>query len=191
MFLLTFRVTSVRAMPGVYRLYYPSRRVGEAVTTSCWIRMDFNCRSDRRHVACVFQRQAFLRRINGRVGGFNQVNQSLRWFVDNFALLADWRAALSRVIKFREALLMSEHDYEQKNRVLHLRDFANHLRLGYGVASKGNRAVLDPIERDVPQHLVVLLDPVESERSRRSMETLLTSGPHGDGLSLSPARETI
>ena len=29
------------------------------------------------------------------VGGFYQVNQSLRWFVDNFALLAEWRAALS------------------------------------------------------------------------------------------------
>ena len=29
------------------------------------------------------------------VGGFSQVNQSLRWFVDNFALLAEWRAALS------------------------------------------------------------------------------------------------
>ena len=40
------------------------------------------------------------------VGGFYQVNQSLRWFVDNFALLADWRATLSRVVKFREALLM-------------------------------------------------------------------------------------
>ena len=39
------------------------------------------------------------------VGGFSQVNQSLRWFVDNFALLADWRATLSRVIKFREMLL--------------------------------------------------------------------------------------
>ena len=29
------------------------------------------------------------------VGGFSQVNQSLRWFVDNFALLAEWHAALS------------------------------------------------------------------------------------------------
>src|SRR5580704_9221691 len=46
------------------------------------------------------------------VGGFNQVNQSLRWFVDNFALLADWRAALSRVIKFREVLLMPESGCE-------------------------------------------------------------------------------
>jgi vitamin B12/bleomycin/antimicrobial peptide transport system ATP-binding/permease protein len=41
------------------------------------------------------------------VGGFYQVNQSLRWFVDNFAQLAEWRAALLRVIKFREVLLMS------------------------------------------------------------------------------------
>jgi hypothetical protein len=32
MFPMTSRVTCVRAMPGVYRLYYHSRRVGEAVT---------------------------------------------------------------------------------------------------------------------------------------------------------------
>jgi ABC-type multidrug transport system fused ATPase/permease subunit len=59
------------------------------------------------------------------VGGFNQVNQSLRWFVDNFALLADWRAALSRVIKFREALLRSENGYEQENRAPHLASTAS------------------------------------------------------------------
>ena len=46
------------------------------------------------------------------VGGFYQVNQSLRWFVDNFALLAEWRAALSRVIKFREVLQMFESGCE-------------------------------------------------------------------------------
>jgi putative ATP-binding cassette transporter len=125
------------------------------------------------------------------VGGFNQVNQSLRWFVDNFALLADWRATLSRVVKFREVLLMSESGREQENRVLHLRDFADHLRFDYETASKGNRAVLDAIERDLAEHLVALFDPVESERSGRFMETLLTSEPHGDGLSLSPVRETI
>ena len=41
------------------------------------------------------------------VCAFYQVNQSLCWFVDNFALLAESRAALSRIIKFREALSMS------------------------------------------------------------------------------------
>ena len=56
------------------------------------------------------------------VGGFYQVNQSLRWFVDNFALLAEWRATLSRVVKFRDAL-MSESSYEQESQVLHLRGF--------------------------------------------------------------------
>jgi hypothetical protein len=32
MFPITSRVTCLRAAPGVYRLYYQSRRVGEAVT---------------------------------------------------------------------------------------------------------------------------------------------------------------
>jgi ABC-type uncharacterized transport system fused permease/ATPase subunit len=59
------------------------------------------------------------------VGAFSQVNQSLRWFVDNFALLAEWRAALSRVIRFREALLMSDSWRERETKTVHLRDIAN------------------------------------------------------------------
>ena len=62
------------------------------------------------------------------VGAFSQVNQSLRWFVDNFALLAEWRAALFRVIRFREALLMSESGRERETATAHLRDFANRPR---------------------------------------------------------------
>jgi len=38
------------------------------------------------------------------VGAFNQVQSSLRWFVDNFSSIADWRATLLRVASFREAL---------------------------------------------------------------------------------------
>ena len=38
------------------------------------------------------------------VGGFNQVQNSLRWFVDNFARIADWRATLFRVVAMRDAL---------------------------------------------------------------------------------------
>jgi len=39
------------------------------------------------------------------VGAFNQVQQALRWFVDNFSSIADWRATLYRVVSFREGLL--------------------------------------------------------------------------------------
>jgi vitamin B12/bleomycin/antimicrobial peptide transport system ATP-binding/permease protein len=65
------------------------------------------------------------------VGAFNQVNQSLRWFVDNFAVLAEWHASLFRVTKFREVLSMSEN-----------------------VAPKGKRAVLDVVELDVARRRV-------------------------------------
>ena len=39
------------------------------------------------------------------VGAFNQVQSSLRWFVDNTGSIADWRATLLRVMNFRQALL--------------------------------------------------------------------------------------
>jgi vitamin B12/bleomycin/antimicrobial peptide transport system ATP-binding/permease protein len=37
------------------------------------------------------------------VGAFNQVQGSLRYFVDNFPKIADWRSALLRVTTFRQA----------------------------------------------------------------------------------------
>jgi putative ATP-binding cassette transporter len=39
------------------------------------------------------------------VGAFNQVQTSLRWFVDNLPQIADWRATLLRVVAFRDALV--------------------------------------------------------------------------------------
>jgi putative ATP-binding cassette transporter len=35
---------------------------------------------------------------------FTQAQSSLRWFVDNFSVIADWRATLLRVASFRQAL---------------------------------------------------------------------------------------
>jgi putative ATP-binding cassette transporter len=37
-------------------------------------------------------------------GAFAQVQWAMRWFVDNFPRLAEWRAAVHRVSRFREAL---------------------------------------------------------------------------------------
>ncbi len=39
---------------------------------------------------------------------FTQAQSSLRWFVDNFSVIADWRATLLRVASFRQALTASE-----------------------------------------------------------------------------------
>ena len=49
-------------------------------------------------------------------GGFNQVQSSLRWFVDNFSVIADWRATLLRVASFRRAVIATDvlHDVESR-----------------------------------------------------------------------------
>jgi len=51
------------------------------------------------------------------VGAFAQVQQSLRWFVDNAGVLADWRATLHRVGAFRLALLDIDRIGEQTSRI--------------------------------------------------------------------------
>jgi len=49
-------------------------------------------------------------------GGFTQVQSSLRWFVDNFSVIADWRATLLRVASFRRAIIATDalHDVESQ-----------------------------------------------------------------------------
>ena len=49
-------------------------------------------------------------------GGFTQVQSSLRWFVDNFSTIADWRATLLRVASFRRAVIATDalHDVESR-----------------------------------------------------------------------------
>ena len=49
-------------------------------------------------------------------GAFIQVQSSLRWFVDNFSTLADWRATLLRVAGFRRAVIDTDvlHDAESR-----------------------------------------------------------------------------
>ena len=47
---------------------------------------------------------------------FTQAQSSLRWFVDNFSTIADWRATLQRVASFRYALTTTQdlHDFESR-----------------------------------------------------------------------------
>jgi putative ATP-binding cassette transporter len=54
------------------------------------------------------------------VGAFIQVQQALRWFIDNFSTIADWRATLLRVASFREAVVSMDALDETASRI----DFA-------------------------------------------------------------------
>ncbi len=51
------------------------------------------------------------------VGAFNQVQQTLRWFIDNFSTIADWRATLLRIASFRELVMTMDRLGETENRI--------------------------------------------------------------------------
>jgi putative ATP-binding cassette transporter len=50
-------------------------------------------------------------------GAFTQAQSSLRWFVDNFSVIADWRATLLRVAGFRHALVTAEEPRGFESRI--------------------------------------------------------------------------
>jgi vitamin B12/bleomycin/antimicrobial peptide transport system ATP-binding/permease protein len=54
------------------------------------------------------------------VSAFNQVNASLRWFINNIGAIADWRATLMRVADFRLALAEADDLHDKEERI----DFA-------------------------------------------------------------------
>ena len=51
-------------------------------------------------------------------GAFTQVQSSLRWFVDNFSVIADWRATLLRVASFRRAMLGADALHDVAGRIV-------------------------------------------------------------------------
>jgi len=50
-------------------------------------------------------------------GAFTQAQSSLRWFVDNFSSIADWRATLLRVASFRHALITTDEPRDFESRI--------------------------------------------------------------------------
>ena len=53
-------------------------------------------------------------------GAFTQAQSSLRWFIDNFSAIADWRATLLRVASFRQALISIHEPRSFESRITYL-----------------------------------------------------------------------
>jgi putative ATP-binding cassette transporter len=50
---------------------------------------------------------------------FTQAQSSLRWFVDNFSVIADWRATLLRVANFRQAVITTDEPRGFESRIVY------------------------------------------------------------------------
>ena len=100
------------------------------------------------------------------VGAFTQVQQALRWFVDNFNTIADWLATLRRVASFRRALVdMDKLGHETG-------------RIEYAEASDG-KALLENLTLALPGGAAAL-DEAHVEIARG--ERVLIAGEAGAGL---------
>ena len=102
------------------------------------------------------------------VGAFNQVQQSLRWFVDNFSSIADWRATLLRVASFRKSILTMDR----------LGLTASGIAFGEG---DGPSIRIDDLHVATPAGCVMLS---ETHLDLKPGEHILIVGEHGAGKSL-------
>jgi putative ATP-binding cassette transporter len=50
---------------------------------------------------------------------FTQAQSSLRWFIDNFSIIADWRATLLRVANFRQAVITTDEPRGFESRIVY------------------------------------------------------------------------
>src|SRR6185437_1999929 len=101
-------------------------------------------------------------------GAFTQVQSSLRWFVDNFCTIADWRATLLRVANFRRAVLQTDTLHSVEKRI----DFAE------GAAG---RLLMEKLEIASPSGCTHFED---SRVEIRSGERVLIAGESGAGKTL-------
>jgi hypothetical protein len=63
-------------------------------------------------------------------GAFTQAQSSLRWFIDNFSTIADWRATLLRVANFRQRADQQRRTADFESRIdLHRRSSRVPLRI--------------------------------------------------------------
>jgi len=126
------------------------------------------------------------------VGAFNQVQQSLRWFVDNFSLIADWRATLFRVGCFRQALMEMDKVGDEASRIELLTTTDDKLRLDdFGVVSPAGCTMLDEphVEIMPAEHVLIVGAPGSGKTSL--FRAIAGLWPWGSGKISLPPTERI
>ena len=126
------------------------------------------------------------------VGAFNQVQSSLRWFVDNLAQIADWRATLLRIVSFRDALPGVETIGAEAGRIAIVDAGAEKLVLeDLGVALPGECATLDQARVEVgPGERIQILGKPGAGKSTL-FRALAGMWPWGEGTIQLPPRDAM
>ena len=125
-------------------------------------------------------------------GAFNQVQSSLRWFVDNFSTIADWRATLLRVANFRRAVLGTETLHTQESRIQLIDGAPGRIRLSHlEIASPGGCLRLQEPEVEMARGDHVLILGERGEDKTLLFRALSGLWPWGSGRIERAAKEEI
>ena len=132
------------------------------------------------------------------VGAFNHVQNALRWFVDNFPRIADWRATLLRVTAYRDSLQRLETMGEDAPRIERSEHKDGALVMeNVQVLLTNGRATLDEdvVQVNQGEHLAIVGDPGAGKSSLfRALAGLWPWGtgklrmPSGNGMMFLPQR---
>jgi vitamin B12/bleomycin/antimicrobial peptide transport system ATP-binding/permease protein len=126
------------------------------------------------------------------VGAFNQVQSSLRWFVDNFSTIADWRATLLRVTSFRRAAMATEVLHHEENRIAFIEGKPGTLALeNVEIISSGGCTKLreGSVEIRAGEHVLIVGEP--SSGKTLLFYTLAGLWPWGSGRIAWPKGEGV
>ena len=126
------------------------------------------------------------------VGAFNQVQTSLRWFVDNFSSIADWRATLLRVASFRGALVTMDSLGESTSRIDLEETESPAIRLDeLQVAAPAGAICLSERHVDLAPGERVLISGERGEERTLLFRAMIGLWPWGSGRIARPPRESM
>ena len=126
------------------------------------------------------------------VGAFNQVQNSLRWFVENFSAIADWRATLLRIASFRSAVLKTDILHTVESRIDFAEGEPGEVRLDkLEIASPTGCTMLKETKVEIKAGERVLIVGEAGTGKTLLFRTLAGLWPWGDGRITWPKGENI
>ncbi len=126
------------------------------------------------------------------VGAFNQVQAALRWFVDNYAKIADWRAALYRIAVFDAALQDVDDMGEDAEQIVLADHPAGHLAFeNVSVITADGKVVIEEATAEVKPGERILIVGESGTGKSTLFRAMAGLWPWGSGRILMPPRERM
>jgi vitamin B12/bleomycin/antimicrobial peptide transport system ATP-binding/permease protein len=126
------------------------------------------------------------------VGAFNQVQGALRWFVDNFSGIADWRATLLRVAIFRQKILTMDDLGKDTSRITFEETDAPSVKIDdLCVSSPAGSIKLSQPSTEVKAGERMLITGESGEEKSLMFRAIGELWPWGSGRIVHPRRQSV